>query len=76
VVQRVEVLLTDDLDGSDLPAGKGETVTFALDGNSYEIDLRTKNATALRRVLAVYIEAGRPITNRRGQEGHADGSRR
>jgi hypothetical protein len=64
----VEILLTDDLDGSDLPAGKGETVTFALDGSSYEIDLRTKNAVALRKVLAVYIEAGRPIGNRRGKK--------
>ncbi|WP_237771536.1 histone-like nucleoid-structuring protein Lsr2 [Kribbella sp. ALI-6-A] len=43
-------------------------MTFALDGNSYEIDLRNKNAIALRRVLAVYIEAGRPITNRRGKK--------
>jgi hypothetical protein len=64
----VEILLTDDLDGSDLPAGKGETVTFALDGKSYEIDLRTKNAAALRKVLAVYIEAARPIRNRRGKK--------
>jgi hypothetical protein len=67
VAQRVEILLTDDLDGSDLPAGKGETVSFALDGKSYEIDLRTKNAAALRKALGVYIEAGRPITNRRGK---------
>jgi hypothetical protein len=64
----VEILLTDDLDGSDLPAGKGETVTFSLDGSSYEIDLRTKNAAALRKVLAVYIEAARPIRNRRGKK--------
>jgi hypothetical protein len=68
VAQRVEILLTDDLDGSELPAGKGETVTFALDGSSYEIDLHTKNAAALRKVLAVYIEAGRPIRNRRGKK--------
>ena len=67
MAQRVEILLTDDLDGSDLPAGKGETVSFALDGKSYEIDLRTKNAAALHKALAVYMEAGRPITTRRGR---------
>ena len=67
MAQRVEILLTEDLDGSDIPAGMGETVTFALDGSSYEIDLRTKNAAALRKVLAAYIEAGRPIRNRRGK---------
>ncbi|MGY4773478.1 Lsr2 dimerization domain-containing protein [Kribbella sp. CWNU-51] len=57
MAQRVEILLTDDLDGTDLPAGRGETVTFALDGSSYEIDLATKNAAALRKALAVYIDA-------------------
>jgi hypothetical protein len=65
----VEILLTDDLDGNELPAGKGETVTFALDGSSYEIDLGTKDAAALRRALAVYTKAARPIRNRRRQKG-------
>ncbi len=68
MAQRVEILLTDDLDGRDLPAGKGETVTFAIDGSSYEIDLGSKNAAALRKVLAVYIEAARPVRNRRGKK--------
>jgi hypothetical protein len=68
VAQRVEILLTDDLDGTDLPAGRGETVTFALDGSSYEIDLGTKNAAALRKALAVYIDAARPIRNKRGKK--------
>ena len=67
MVQRVEILLTDDLDGSEIPTGKGGTVPFALDGKSYEIDLRTKHAAALRAALDPYVEAGRPITNRRGR---------
>ena len=37
--------LTDDLDGSDAD----ETIMFALDGGSYEIDLNAKNAAALAR---------------------------
>lgn len=47
--------LTDDLDGSDAD----ETVKFALDGKSYEIDLNKKNASAFRRALKRYVEAGR-----------------
>ncbi|MEV5967209.1 Lsr2 family protein [Kribbella sp. NPDC051952] len=66
MAQRVEIQLTDDIDGRDLPAGRGETIVFALDGSSYEIDLGTKNAAALRKVLAVYIQVARPIRNRRG----------
>lgn len=44
MAQRVEVVLIDDLDGG--PAA--ETVTFAVDGVSYEIDLSEKNARQLR----------------------------
>jgi hypothetical protein len=36
MVQRTEVHLIDDLDGKEIPAGKGETVLFAIDGTSYE----------------------------------------
>ncbi|MEU4295045.1 Lsr2 family protein [Kribbella sp. NPDC026596] len=67
MVQRVEILLTDDLDGSEIPTGKGETVPFALDGTSYEIDLRTRHAAALRAALRPYVEAGRAVKNRRGR---------
>lgn len=59
MAQRVQVLLTDDLTGSEIPAGKGETVSFSLDGTTYEIDLTAKNAAALRKAVAPYIEAGR-----------------
>ena len=47
--------LIDDLDGS----GAVETVTFALDGTSYEIDLSKRNAAALRKSLDRYVAAAR-----------------
>jgi len=65
MAQRTVVRLTDDLSGAGIPAGKGETVTFSLDGWSYEIDLTAKNASVLRQVLRSYIEAGRPIKGSR-----------
>jgi hypothetical protein len=68
MVQRVEIVLTDDLDGKDLPAGKGETVPFALDGASYEVDLGPKNAAALRKLLASYIDSARPVRSNRGKK--------
>ena len=40
MAQKVQVLLVDDLDGG--PAE--ETVSFALDGVTYEIDLNAQNA--------------------------------
>jgi len=54
------VRLTDDLSGAEIPAGKGETITFSLDGASYEIDLTARNASVLRQALRPYVEAARP----------------
>jgi hypothetical protein len=61
VAQRVEVVLVDDLDGG--PAE--ETVQFALDSVSYEIDLNAENAQTLRDALAVYVGHGRKLGGRR-----------
>jgi hypothetical protein len=44
MAQRVEVVLIDDLDGGNA----AETVTFSLDGVTYEIDLSDENARKLR----------------------------
>lgn len=55
MVQKHIVQLEDDIDGG--PAT--ETVTFALDGVHYEIDLSAKNAGKLRDNLAVYVAHGR-----------------
>ncbi len=67
MAQKVTVELEDDLDGG--PAD--ETVRFGVDGSEYEIDLGTKNAAALRRKLALFIEharkAGRGARRRPGR---------
>jgi hypothetical protein len=57
MAQKVNIVLVDDLDGSEAT----ETVTFGLDGTSYEIDLNDTNAAALREALAGYIGHGRKI---------------
>jgi hypothetical protein len=51
--------LVDDLDGTVLEPGEGETVLFALDGKNYEIDLTEGNAAALRSALEGYIAVAR-----------------
>ncbi|MFD9789735.1 Lsr2 family protein [Streptomyces sp. NPDC059070] len=55
MAQKVQVLLVDDLDGGEAD----ETVTFALDGKTYEIDLTTANADKLRGLLDPYTKSGR-----------------
>ena len=58
MVQRVHTVVIDDLDGAS-PAD--ETVRFAIDGTAYEIDLKSRNAAALRKVLKPYTDAGRRV---------------
>ena len=57
MAQRVQVLVTDDLDGGTAD----ETLSFGLDGRAYEIDLNAKNAAKVRKLLASYIAAGRRV---------------
>lgn len=61
MAQRVQVILEDDLDGSEA----SETVSFAIDGVSYEIDLSDEHAAQLRAELQPWIEAGRRVGGRR-----------
>lgn len=61
MAQHTQIILTDDIDGTELAAGKGESVRFALDGVDYEIDLSNKNAAALRKAFTPYVDAGRKL---------------
>ena len=58
MAQKVQILLVDDLDGSEAT----ETVSFGLDGTSYEIDLNEKNAGKLRDALSGYVGHARKVT--------------
>lgn len=62
MAQQVNVVLVDDLDGSEA----GETVVFGLDGTTYEIDLSEKNAKKLRDSIALYVASARRTGGRRG----------
>ena len=64
MAQKVNIVLVDDIDGSDAT----ETVSFGLDGTSYEIDLNEKNAAALRDALAGFVGHARKVTNSRGRK--------
>lgn len=63
MASRVVTLITDDLDNSQAD----ETVSFALDGASYEIDLNDSHAKELRAALEPYISAGRKTGGRRSR---------
>jgi len=66
MAQKVNIILVDDIDGSEAT----QTVGFGLDGANYEIDLNDKNAQKLRDALAKYVgharKTGRAARRRRG----------
>jgi hypothetical protein len=57
VVQKIETILIDDLDGSEAQ----NTVRFGFGGAEYEIDLSAAHADELRRKLDTFISAGRKM---------------
>jgi Lsr2 len=61
MARNVQVVVSDDLDGSD----GAETVSFGFDSVSYEIDLSAKNRAKFERAFEPYVEAGRRISRGR-----------
>src|SRR5919202_2046363 len=71
MAQKVQVILVDDVDGGEA----SETVSFALDGVSYEIDVSEKNAAELRDALAPWVGHARRVGGRSGGSGGSGGGR-
>ncbi len=65
MARRIVHQLVDDIDGTILEVGEGETVLFSLDGVAYEIDLTDENAAALRGALERYTKAARSVSSGR-----------
>jgi hypothetical protein len=70
MAQRVHIVLVDDIDESEA----AETISFGIDGSSYEIDLSEKNAAALRDALAPYVGHARKVGGRRAGRRTAEAS--
>lgn len=76
MARRIVHQLVDDIDGTVLEVGEGETVLFSLDGVAYEIDLTDDNAAALRAALEPYLSAGRSISSARAVSSGGGGARK
>jgi hypothetical protein len=72
MARKVQVILSDDLDDS---IAADETVTFSLDGTTYEIDLSEKNASEMRDVFGKYLSAARKVSSRGTRASGAGRSR-
>lgn len=70
MARKVQVILSDDLDEN---LSADETVSFSLDGTSYEIDLAEKNAKEMRDIFSRYVSAARKVG--RGSRSSSGGGR-
>jgi hypothetical protein len=61
----VAVVVTDDIDGSE----GAETVSFGVDGVTYEIDLAENNRAKLAEAMSPYVGAARKVSLRRPRTG-------
>ncbi len=71
MAQKTQVILVDDVDGSEAT----QTITFALDGVSYEIDLNDEHAAALRESFEEWTSKARRTAGRRSSGRRSSGRR-
>lgn len=65
MAQRVSVIVSDDLDGSD----GADTIEFGFEGKLYEIDLNSSHYQQLASALDPYIRAARRVRERTPRTG-------
>ena len=73
MAERIVRQLIDDLDGTEIPNGKGEQIEFAVRGVTYRIDLNNGNVTKFEKALAPFIESATKVS---GSHGRSRGRRR
>jgi hypothetical protein len=70
MARKVIVEFADDIDGSEA----AQTVTFAVRGVGYEIDLSADNAAKFDEAIALYVANARRVGGRKRSPGRAGGT--
>lgn len=70
MAQRVQVLLEDDIDGSQAT----HSVQFGVDGTAYEIDLNEDHAAQLRGIITTWAGHARKVSTTRTAQHAAGGT--
>lgn len=74
VAKQLITQLTDDIDGTAIDDGSGESIEFSVNGVAYAIDLKSKNATEFHRKLDYYISHAERIGGRKRRTTKASGA--
>ncbi|ANS32069.1 lysyl tRNA synthetase-like protein [Rhodococcus opacus M213] len=65
MARKIVVERIDDIDGTPIKNGEGETIAFSVDGVDYEIDLKDNNAKEFHSTLTFYIEHATRVGGRK-----------
>jgi len=71
MARQIVVEHVDDIDGTPIVEGKGETIVFSVNGIDYEIDLSARNAKEFHKKLDHYIDHATKVGGRKNRSAGA-----
>jgi Lsr2 len=67
MAQRTQIVLIDDLDGTQIKDGDAQSITFTWSGVDYSIDLSKANADKFEKAIEPYLEKAQRVGGRRSR---------
>ena len=74
MAQRTQIVLIDDLDGTEIKGGEAQSITFTWSGVDYSIDLSKANADKFEKAIGPYLENAQRVGGRRGRPSGSSSS--
>ena len=76
MAQRTQIVLIDDLDGTEIKDGEAQSITFSWSGVDYSIDLSKANADKFEKAIGPYLEKAQRVGGRRSRPAGSSPSTR
>ena len=67
MAQRTQIVLIDDLDGTEIKDGEAQSIAFSWSGVDFSIDLSKANAEKFEKAIGPYLEKAQRVGGRRGR---------
>ncbi len=74
MAQRTQIVLIDDLDGTEIKDGEAQSITFSWSGVDYSIDLSKANADKFEKAIGPYLEKAQRVGGRRSRSSASSSS--
>ena len=74
MAQRTQLVLIDDLDGTEIKDGNAQSITFSWSGVDYSIDLSKANADKFEKAIGPYLKKAQRVGGRKSRPPSASRS--